>query len=89
MDTTFFVLKKSISRAIQSCNADIVCSIVNIAVSVLDSTFYRGLNNKVLYNFGANVQYIVENRDLLGGYVILLNDFDVAAKYTVRLSRDI
>ncbi|KAI3635477.1 hypothetical protein MIR68_006115 [Amoeboaphelidium protococcarum] len=89
VDTTFFVLKKSISRAIQSCNADIVCSIVNIAVSVLDSTFYRGLNNKVLSNFGANVQYIVENRDLLGGYVILLNDFDVAAKYTVRLSRDI
>lgn len=72
LDDVFFIIKKSINRALSCGSLDVLCAVINHSVSLLETTFCDALNDRIKYGFPNT-----------GGITVAAASLDLSQAYNV------
>lgn len=68
LDDVFFIIKKCIKRANSGGNMDVLCAIINHSITLLDTTYFDALNERIRYGFPNSIASAAAALDLSQAY---------------------
>ncbi|XP_074594485.1 conserved oligomeric Golgi complex subunit 4 [Brevipalpus obovatus] len=68
LDDVFYIVKKSINRALSSENLEVLCAVINHSVNFLDTAFYNALCDRTKYGFPSGISNAAAALDLSQAY---------------------
>lgn len=87
VDRVFFIIQKSIQRALLTCNLNALCATVNIVVSVLvrdlKEVLQRQLQDQLAKLSGSS------RTDTKITYTVVLNNFEVSSEHILKIRKEI
>ena len=68
LDDVFFIIKKCIKRANSGGNIDVLCAIINHSITLLDTSYFDALNERIRYGFPNSIASAAAALDLSQAY---------------------
>ncbi|KAG9305550.1 hypothetical protein G9A89_003613 [Geosiphon pyriformis] len=84
VDDVFYILKRSLSRALSTSNIDCISTMINLIHQSLENEFIKVIQKRLMSSFASN-----DNKDAKVSYMILLNNLDVSCDYIERLTSEL
>jgi len=94
VDHVFFIVQKSMQRALSTFNLNAVCATINIVITVLTrdfkEVFLRNLQEQLSRSFSSGTTLLGRSYEQPKvSYFTILNNFEVSSEYVMKLRKEI